>query len=220
MARTANEAGGETLALAKRAWRCGRRTSASLPGRRTTLAGPAVDHPGGDGGRRPWLGRRTLDGSVALAKRAWQRPRQGPRTTLTGTADDPGGRRTAEFRELAGEDGSGRCSCDLVASPNIATSVCASAARCVGEAERKTPSSPASGGCGWVSRYEDGATHDHSMGGARRGTVLNPKPLKPKPFCHSRPTRPVPQESHLDVLHDDLRVKEPLSSLFLARQGP
>ena len=94
-----------------------------------------------------------------------------------------GGRRTTEFRriwhsqkELAGEDGSGRCSCDLVASPNIATSGCASAARCVGEAEHKTRSSPASGGCGWVPRYEDGATHDHSMGGARRGTVTHPKP--------------------------------------------
>ena len=44
------------------------------------------------------------------------------------------------------------------------------------ETEHKTRSSPASGGCGWVPRYEDGATHDHFMGGARRGTVTHPKP--------------------------------------------
>ena len=42
------------------------------------------------------------------------------------------------------------------------------------ETEHKTRSSPASGGCGWVPRYEDGATHDHFMGGARRGTVTHP----------------------------------------------
>ena len=44
------------------------------------------------------------------------------------------------------------------------------------ETEYKTRSSPASGGCGWVPRYEDGATHDHFMGGARRGTVTHPRP--------------------------------------------
>ena len=52
----------------------------------------------------------------------------------------------------------------------------------VGEAEHKTGSSPASGGCGWVPQYEDGAIHDHSMGGARRGTVTHPKPLNPEPY--------------------------------------
>ena len=45
---------------------------------------------GGDGGRL-WWGQRMTDARrlcVALAKRAWRRPRRGPRTTLTGTADD------------------------------------------------------------------------------------------------------------------------------------
>ena len=49
------------------------------------------------------------------------------------------------------------------------------------ETEHKTRSSPASGGCGWVPRYEDGATHDHFMGGARRGTVTHTETLNPKP---------------------------------------
>ena len=63
-----------------------------------------------------------------------------------------------------------------VTLPNIATSVRLVQHGEGEEAEHKTRSSPASGGCGWVPRYEDGATHDHVMGGARRGTVTHPKP--------------------------------------------
>ena len=48
----------DDLALAKKATRA---WLATWRGRRTTLAGPAVDDPGGDGGRRPWLGRWMAD---------------------------------------------------------------------------------------------------------------------------------------------------------------
>ena len=124
------------------------RTASEQGGRRKTLRG-------GDPAELTLTDRTTLP----LAKRAWR--------TLARTT-----RRTTRTGE------------DVVATvthhsdvpvtlPNIATSV-----RLVqhGEGEEAEHKIRSSGGCGWVPRYEDGATHDHFMGGARRGTVTHPKP--------------------------------------------
>ena len=130
----------------------------------TTLAGTSG---------RPWRGRRRdlaedsggrLRTTLPLAKRAWRTlARTTRRTTLA----------------VAGEDVAATVThhSDVpVTLPNIATSVRLVQHGEGEEAEHKIRSSPASGGCGWVPRYEDGATHDHFMGGARRGTVTHPKP--------------------------------------------
>ena len=178
--------------LGGRPWR-GRRTRR---GRRTPHnSGTRQSNPGGDGGRRPW--RRSSSDS---AKGAWGPTWRGRRTTLTKTADD--GTRKSDWRAtLAGD---WRALAKPAWWANLAAGTPLALARTtarrtrrkwtartparttlvgkhithgeVGEVEHKTRSSPASGGCGWVPRYEDGAIHDHSMGGARRGTVTNPKP--------------------------------------------
>ena len=79
-----------------------------------------------------------------------------------------------------------------VTLPNIATSVRLVQHGEGEEAEHKTRSSPASGGCGWVPRYEDGATHDHSLGGACRGTVTHPTLKRPRSLEVPRPRGPKP----------------------------
>ena len=160
---------------------------------KTSLAGDPggmADDPGGDG-------------ALALAKRAW-------RANLAGPADDPdqdGGRRhSGDWRALA----KSARRANLAGTPLDLALARATArrtrrttlavdsedsgeddagtvthhARRSGRSRTQNPfHSPASGGCGWVPRYEDGAIHDHSMGGARRSTVTHPKPqtLIPEP---------------------------------------
>ena len=69
-----------------------------------------------------------------------------------------------------------------VTLPNIATSVRLVQHGEGEEAEHKTRSSPASGGCGWVPRYEDGATHDHLIHGwGAPWHCDTPKTPNPKP---------------------------------------
>ena len=143
------------------------------------------------GGRICWDSKRASDdfgGDVGttLAGTAWRRTLVGDSARLCHSQKELGGLwrgrldgRLWRWPARTGEDVAATVThhSDVpVTLPNIATSVRLVQHGEGEEAEHKTRSSPASGGCGWVPRYEDGATHDHFMGGARRGTVTHPKP--------------------------------------------
>ena len=139
--------------------------------------------PGGDGGR-PCQGRQTPNDSgtrklneptlagrrtTALAKAIGGRPWRG----LAGTRKTSLVGKSGRDASASGED---NCTADTADDSGSGRRGLRRGRRCyfvthharhgeVGEAEHKTRSSPASGGCGWVPRYEDGAIHDHSMGG-------------------------------------------------------
>ena len=132
----------------------------TLRKRRTTLKDRRIsaDDYGGDGGPE-CLARGQERG------RPGQLRRQMARSDMTADDSDGGWRTTLAMDAVdSGEDVAAIVThhADVTSAfPNIATSVRLVQHGEGEEAEHKTHSSPASGGCGWVPRYEDGATHDH-----------------------------------------------------------
>ena len=180
--------GGETLAGTWRATLARENSGGDLVHDKKSLA----DDSGGDGGRRGDGGPLCGLARGQERGRPGQLGRQMARSDMTADDSDGGWRTTLA---MDGEDVTAIVThhSDVpLAFPNIATSVRLVQHGEGEEAEHKTRSSPASGGCGWVPRYEDGATHDHSLGGARRGTVTHPTLKRPRSLEVPRPRGPKP----------------------------